>query len=209
MANIIAVLNSKGGAGKTTIALHVAHALSSHGSTVLVDSDPQGSARDWQEQREEPAFPVVGIDRASIDKDVPPIAKDYDWCVIDGSARIERQIAATVKIADLVIIPIQPSPLEFWAVHGLIETIKARQELTDGAPVAAFQVNRAKKRTQLAREVKAAIEELDVPMFHGAIHDRTVFARALINGTTALDATDEDARHEIQHLVKQILEAFQ
>jgi chromosome partitioning protein len=209
MANIIAVLNSKGGAGKTTLALHIAHALSSRENTVLVDSDPQGSARDWQEQRETPAFPVVGMDRASIDKDVMPIAKEYEWCVIDGSARIERQIAATIKIADLVVIPIQPSPLEFWAVQGLVETIKARQELTDGAPVAAFQVNRAKKHTQLAREVAAAIEALEVPMFHGAIHDRTVFARALINGTTALEATDDEARHEIQHLVKQILEAFQ
>jgi chromosome partitioning protein len=70
-------------------------------------------------------------------------------------------------------------------------------------------VNRAKKRTQLAREVQAAIEELEVPMFHGAIHDRTVFARSLINGTTALDSADGDAKHEIQHLVRQVREAFQ
>ncbi|PKF48623.1 AAA family ATPase, partial [Enterovibrio nigricans] len=87
MANIIAVLNPKGGAGKTTIALHLARALRDSGSVLLVDSDPQGSARDWSEQGGGDAFPIVGVDRAgALKSTINQLAGLYDWIVLDGAA---------------------------------------------------------------------------------------------------------------------------
>lgn len=211
MANVIGVLNPKGGSGKTTLAIHLARALQLAGEAVLlVDSDPQGSARDWHEVSGiAPGFPVVGIDRPTLEKDIPGIASGYQWIIIDGAAKLEKMSASAVKASDLVLIPIQPSPLDLWACADLVDMIRTRQTLTDGIPSTAFQVTRAKKGTTLAREVSMAITEYGFPVLHGSIHDRTIFARALTEGRTALD--DEptgQAAWEIQHLLLQLKEAF-
>ena len=212
MANIIAVLNPKGGSGKTTLSIHLARALHRGGKKVLlVDADHQGSARDWHDAGDGKAgFPVVGLDRPTLDKDVPILAKDYDWVVIDGAAKLEKMIASAVKVAELVLIPVQPSPLDLWACASLVEMIQVRQQVSDGIPAAAFVVTRAKKGTRLAREVSDAIAEYGFPILHGAIHDRTMFAKSMTDGSTALDdEPDGAAAFEIQHLLKQIMEAFQ
>lgn len=211
MANVISVLNPKGGCGKTTLAIHLARALHKKGKKVLlVDSDRQGSARDWNEAGDgKCGFPVVGLDRPTLDKDVPALAQDYDWVVIDGAAKLEKMIASAVKAADLILIPVQPSPLDIWACDSLVEMIQARQQVTDGIPSAAFIVTRAKKGTTLAREVSNAIGEYGFPILHGAIHDRTIFAKSMTDGSTTLD--DEPlgaATFEIRHLLKQIVGAF-
>lgn len=212
MANVVSILNPKGGSGKTTVSIHLARALHLKGEKVLlVDSDRQGSARDWNEAGEgKGGFPVVGIDRPTLDKDVPALAKDYEWVIIDGAAKLEKMIASAVKAADLVVIPVQPSPLDIWACDSLVDIIQARQSVTDGIPAVAFVVSRAKKGTVLARDVSDAIGAYEFPILHGAIHDRTVFAKALIDGSTAIDSDLESpATFEINHLLKQIVEAFQ
>ena len=84
---VIAVLNQKGGSGKTTIATHLARSLQLDGDSVLlVDSDPQGSARDWAAVREEQPVTVVGIDRPTIERDLKHIARK-DFVVIDGAPK--------------------------------------------------------------------------------------------------------------------------
>jgi len=83
--HVIAVLNQKGGAGKTTIATHLARALQLDSKDVLlIDSDPQGSARDWAAVREDNPLAVVGIDRPTIDRDLKAIGRK-DFVVIDGA----------------------------------------------------------------------------------------------------------------------------
>lgn len=211
MAHIISILNPKGGAGKTTLAVHLARALHLQGEKVLlVDSDKQGSARDWHEAGGgKGGFPVVGLDRPTLDKDVPSLGQSYDWVIVDGAAKLEKMIASAVKTADLILIPVQPSPLDIWACDSLVEMIQARQQVTDGIPSAAFVVSRAKKGTVLAREVADAIAEFGFPILDGAIHDRTVFAKSMTDGSSALDDdAGGAASSEIHHLLKQIMEAF-
>lgn len=210
MSNIVGVLNPKGGCGKTTVALHLAQALSADGSTLLVDTDPQGSARDWAEQAGGDAFPVVGVDRpGALRSTITQLAPSYDWVIIDGAGTLAELTAHAIASVDLVLIPVQPSPLDLWACADLVEQIRQRQALTDGVPAAAFQVTRAKRGTQLAREIRDVIREYDLPLLDGNIHDRTVFARALSEGKTALDIEPAgQAAWEIQHLTKQIQEAF-
>lgn len=112
--NIIAVLNQKGGSGKTTIATHLARALQLNGADVLlVDSDPQGSARDWSAAREDQPLTVVGIDRPTIDRDIKNLALKVDFVIIDGAPQAADLAVSAIKAADLVLIPVQPSPTTF------------------------------------------------------------------------------------------------
>ncbi|WP_139686262.1 ParA family partition ATPase [Vibrio tasmaniensis] len=211
MSNIIAILNPKGGAGKTTIALHLARALKEYGTVLLVDSDPQGSARDWAEQGGGNSFPIVGVDRAgALKSTIKQLANGYEWIVIDGAAKLEEMAAHAVSSADLVIIPIQPSPLDLWACESLVSQIKQRQIITDGVPTAAFQISRAKKGTNLAKEVRKVVADYDLPLLDGNIYDRTIFAKALSDGITALDMEpDSSASFEIKHMTKQIIRGFE
>jgi cellulose biosynthesis protein BcsQ len=94
---VIAVLNQKGGAGKTTIATHLARALQLDGADVLlVDSDPQGSARDWAAVREDQPVPVVGLDRPTIERDLKSIAQK-DYVIIDGAPQAHDLAVSALK----------------------------------------------------------------------------------------------------------------
>ncbi len=141
MTTVIAILNQKGGSGKTTIATNLAHALErSEGKVLLVDSDPQGSSRDWNEANGGSILPVVGLDRETLAKDLQAISIGYDWIVIDGAPQIAKLSAAAVKVADLVVIPVQPSPYDIWACADLVDIIVARRSVTDGKPKAVFVI---------------------------------------------------------------------
>ncbi len=85
---IVGVLSQKGGVGKTTIAINLAATLSvAKNRLLLVDADPQGSALAWSSARDkDPLFPVVGMAKPTLHRDLPEIAKDYDVVVIDGAA---------------------------------------------------------------------------------------------------------------------------
>ena len=150
---VIAVLNQKGGSGKTTIATHLARALQLDGfEVVLVDSDPQGSARDWAAVREDQPLPVVGLDRPTIDRDLRSIAKK-DYIIIDGAPQAHDLAVSALKAANFVLIPVQPSPYDIWATSDLVELVKQRRELTDGKLQAAFVINRSIRHTKLSADV--------------------------------------------------------
>lgn len=103
---VIAVLNQKGGSGKTTIATHLARALQKVDySVLLVDSDPQGSARDWSAVDEENPVTVIGIDRPTIDRDLKSVAKK-DFIIIDGAPQASDLALSAIKAADFVLIPV-------------------------------------------------------------------------------------------------------
>ncbi|MEG7523602.1 MAG: AAA family ATPase, partial [Chromatiales bacterium] len=102
---IISVLNQKGGAGKTTLATSLARALQLAGKSVLlVDADPQGSARDWAAANESPSVPVVGLDRAKLLKnDIRTISSPYDLVVIDGAPQLQEMAAAAISSSDIIL----------------------------------------------------------------------------------------------------------
>ena len=85
---VIAVLNEKGGCGKTTIATNLARSLQLEGfNTIIVDSDVQGSARDWAAASDTDVPAAIGMDRPTLHKDISKVAESADFVVIDGAAR--------------------------------------------------------------------------------------------------------------------------
>lgn len=204
---VIAVLNQKGGAGKTTIATHLARAFQLEGLDVLlVDSDPQGSARDWAAVREDQPVTVVGIDRPTIERDLKNLARK-DLVVIDGAPQAADLAVSAIKAADFVLIPVQPSPYDIWATADLVELVKQRIELTDGKLRAAFVVSRAIKGTKIGAEISAALEGYGMPVLDSRVIQRVVYPGTAAAGSSVLDAEPSgDAANEIRALANEIMQ---
>ena len=204
--SIISVLNPKGGCGKTTISTNLARALHDRGQSVLiVDSDPQGSARDWHAASEDNPLELVALDRPNNVKTLRSMAANYDYVVIDGAAKLEDMIAAAIKVSDFILTPVQPSPYDIWAASDLVDFIKARQEVTDGVPVAGFVVSRMVEGTRLGGDVRAALDEYALPVFEATITQRQVYPQTASEGLTVFDADNAKAKAETTALIDEIL----
>ena len=203
---VIAVLNQKGGSGKTTRATHLARALQIEGADVLlVDSDPQGSARDWAAVREDQPLTVVGIDRPTIDRDVKKVARKVDFVVIDGAPQAADLAVSAIKAADFVLIPVQPSPYDIWATSDLVELVKQRIEVTDGRLRAAFVVSRAIKGTRIGVEITEALAGYGLPILESRITQRVSYPGTAAAGITVLEAEPTgDAATEVFNLAREI-----
>lgn len=198
----VSVLNTKGGAGKTTLSTNLAVAFSRRGlSTVLIDSDPQGSARRWGVAGGSDSVPVVGLDTKSLDKDIRAVAGE--WKFIDGAPQAADVAAAAIRAADLVLIPVQPSPYDLWAAKDVVDAIKARQGVTDGVPMARFVISRAIVGSALAADVTDALSGYEIPVLDAKTCQRVAYAEAG-SGGSVLD-TNKDAAAEIEAIAAEIL----
>ena len=208
---IVAVLNQKGGAGKTTLATHLARALQLAGAGVLVaDSDPQGSARDWYAAAGDDADlpPVVGIDRPAMFRELPKLSGGADWIIVDGAPQVHDLAAAAVRVADVVLIPVQPSPYDIWSTADLVDLLKQRQEIADGQPKAAFVVSRQIQGSRLAGDVREALEGYKLPVFEAGTVQRVIYANSATTGQTALDLEPNGPAAKEINAIKAELEAF-
>jgi len=204
--SVIAILNPKGGCGKTTLSTNIAQSLHERGKPVLVvDSDPQGSARDWHASTEDNPLPLVALDRPNNMKTLGSISKSYDYVVIDGAAKLEDMMAAAIKAADMILIPVQPSPYDLWAASDLVDFIKARQEVTDGKPPASFVITRAIQGTKLGKEIGQALEEYELGIFKNQIAQRQIYPQTAAEGKTVFNSSNNDAIQEINNLTDEIL----
>lgn len=203
---IVSILNQKGGVGKTTLATNIASKLHLNGSKVLlVDSDPQGSARDWHAIGNS-EIAVIGMDRPTLERDVKKIANDFDWVIIDGTPQLTNMAVSAIKCSDLIIIPVQPSPYDIWASEELVDVIKHRQQITDGNPKAYFCISRRISTTSLSSEVTEALKGYSMPIMKSYTSQRIAYAKSAAEGQSVFDTTNNDAIHEITNIVNEIKE---
>ena len=183
---IVALLNQKGGVGKTTLALHLAGAWAAHGLRVLViDADPQGSALDWSEQRSREGLPrlfgVLGLARETLHRELSEIARDADHVVVDGPPRVTGIARSALLAADVVLVTATPSPFDGWASGEMLRLLGEarifRPEL-----IARFVLNRCAARTVIAREIGDALADSDPPVLASRIGQRIAFADSARTG---------------------------
>ena len=205
---ILALLNQKGGVGKSTISVHIAASLAKRGRRImLVDADPQGSALDWSASRQaEPLFPVIGLPRPNLHKEIPNHVGRYEDVVIDGPPRVNELTRSALLAADMVLIPVQPSPYDVWAAKEIVDLIREAVVFKEKLK-SAFVINRKIVNTAIGRDVVEALAGYELPVFAASVSQRVAFAESAARGSTVIeDSPQGPAAAEIEAVVNELLE---
>ena len=140
--------------------------------------------RDWNVENDGSIIPVIGLDRVSLASDIESVKAGYEFIVIDGAPSITKLATAAVKIADFILVPVQPSPWDIWATSDLVEIIKARQEVLE------------------------ALKEYNLPVLNSYTTQRVVYPTSASEGNTVYTQVFNDATLEIDSIRNEVLEAI-
>jgi chromosome partitioning protein len=205
-AKVFTVAQQKGGAGKSTLAAHLAIALAlKKKSVALVDIDPQQSLGAWYEAREKTfgaeatglSFEAVTGWRAA--KTVETLARSHDIVIIDSPPHADTDAKLAVRAADLVLIPAQPSPLDVWATLPTVE-LAAKEKAK-----ALLILNRVLPRANLTAQMITKLGGYPVKAAKATLGNRVAFADAMASGRTALETkASSQAAKEVRALAAEL-----
>ena len=203
---VITVAQQKGGAGKTTVAIHLALAWHQAGRSVsLIDIDPQASLAQWYELRKaalgadaQPVVTAVAGWRAS--PEIDRARQVAELVVVDSPPHAQTEAKTAIRSADLVVIPVQPSPLDLWASKPTIELARQERRRT------VLVLNRVSQRSPIAVEMVEAAKGLGAELATARLGSRGSFAAAIALGRGVGEtAPDTIAAREAAKLAREIL----
>ena len=197
----VAVLQQKGGSGKTTLAINLAAAAHLDGSRALVvDMDRQASAFDWSAARKD-SSPLDGLAVVKADKAIAlprfnEITRGYDYVFLDGPPRLGDVTQSAAVAADVALLPIQPGPFDFWAVAETLDSLdqadRIREQLGRKPVRRVFVINRAGTNTRLARDAEAELRKSGGELA-GLVHQRIGFPDSASRGESVLTSSATQA----------------
>lgn len=206
---VIVLASNKGGVGKTTLAMSLAEGLARRDSTVVVDSDPQQSARQWwsvADDGERLGFRVSTGDDSVISA-IEEARAHHRFVVVDCPPSFgAHQTNDALTRADLVLVPMQPSPVDVWAGAHVADWVRHARTVNPG--LRAFIVlNQVEPKTRLWRGLTAVLDELDLPTLATVIRRRAVFRNTALTGATvyATGRQGREAIAEIENLIEEVL----
>ena len=202
----IVITSQKGGSGKTMLAAHLAVEAERTGDAPvwLIDTDRQGTLSRWHERRAAETPQLGQVSFAQIKSGLEALDKKHNaaFCLIDTAPTISDQTASLVTYADLVVIPVRPSPSDLWAVAETVELVQAA-----GRPF-LFVLTQAKSQASITAQAAAALSQ------HGRvaqafIADRVAYAASMTCGNTAPElGAKSPAAEEVSALWKEIKSCF-
>ena len=205
-ARIFTVAQQKGGAGKTTLVAHLAVAWSGQGRRVaLIDIDPQGSLSLWVKQRraegngDDLGFTFSQITGWRLAAEAERLARDHDAVLIDSPPHAETDARIAVRAASLVLVPVQPSPMDLWATQPTLDLARSERR-----PV-LLVVNRMPARSRLADDMVTKLSAFDVGVARSTLGNRVAFAETMASGHGISEAEPSSpAAQEIAALAQEI-----
>lgn len=209
---VVGIVNPKGGVGKsiTTCNLGVAlHRLDK--DVLLVDADPrQKTLREWKDDSGDNDYPpVIVFDKPILHVDIPKLRSKFEYILIDGGSKNDNMLASILRCADIVIIPIPPSPTDIKGTRPLLELIYERQELGDMKPYPIFLINKVIKNTRLSKDIEPALQQFNIPVIATKISQSIQFIETQGEGSTIFERNNKDAKklaEEVLSATKDLLE---
>ena len=207
LSKVITISQQKGGSGKTTIAVHLALAFIKYHKlkVAIIDTDPQGSLGKWFMIRTEKkvsndnlTFKTASLWGAQYESKT--LKNDHDIVIIDTPPKIESDARPSIEAADLVIIPMAASHVDFWATGAIVEIAKKANKKI------LIQINRSSQRSKLIVKTNDFIKSLNLSSTKTIIGNRQIFASSMGEGKTAVEQQKKsNAIDEIKNLSEQIL----
>jgi chromosome partitioning protein len=208
---IIAIVNSKGGVGKSTLAVHLAAWLHEHGQRVtLADCDTQQSSSEWIREAA-PQIKAVRLDNPDVIlNELPSLAQDTDIVVADGPGSNTETSRALLLRADMAIVPCKASMLEVRALAKATEVLRQAQDIRKGIPTATIVLSMVGQHYRLTQDMKDAAAALALPMASKAMILRQIYADAPGQGAVVwrMGSRARDAAHEVDELFRELLPAI-
>lgn len=209
-AKIIAVANQKGGCGKTTITMQLAGTYAAAGHKVLVvDADPQGTATRWAASApDDKAFParLAGLSAAGgkVHREVQKLAPDYDLLIIDCPPAVDSPVPqSALMVADLVLVPVIPSPPDIWAAVGIRELVQRISDVNEGLK-ARLVANMCQPATTLTKESLDLLKDFGIPLAESFLCLRTAYRQSAVFGTTVHGMKDPKSVAEVEMLAAEV-----
>ena len=207
LSKVITISQQKGGTGKTTLAVHLAMAFIKYHDlkVAIIDTDPQGSLGKWFMIRSEKkvsnenlTFKTASLWGAQYESKT--LKNDHDIVIIDTPPKIESDARPSIEAADLVLIPMAASHVDFWATGAIVEIAKKANKKI------LAQINRSSQRSKLIDKTKDFIKSLDLESTQTIIGNRQIYTSSMGEGKTAVEKQRKgNAVDEIKKLSDQIL----
>ncbi|TWT35232.1 MinD/ParA/CobQ/CobA-like protein [Posidoniimonas corsicana] len=205
---VITIANSKGGVGKSTVAVHLAAWLHEQGHRVtLADCDTQQSSSEWIRE----AAPEVRAVRLNnpdhILNELPALAAETDYAIADGPGSQTETSRALLLRADLAIVPCKASMLEVRALAKATEVLRQAQDIRGGVPEAVIVLCMVGKRYRLTKDMQDAAAALQLPLADTAMTLRQIYADAPGQGAVVwqMGARARTAADEVHRLFAELL----
>jgi chromosome partitioning protein len=209
---IIAVVNQKGGTGKTTVATNLAALFASQGTEVLlVDADPQVSALDWQHDRPAhlPAVTVIGLPAPNLHREIPRLQTKYAVILIDGGGRITATARATVAVADFLLVPTLASTPDARSTQRFFQEVVEEVAAMKGHISGAILLSMLKTGTTFNTSGQAAMKDLGYPVLDTALYHRITYQEAIAQGMSVGEYEPRSkAAEEMQALFYELQEGL-
>jgi chromosome partitioning protein len=205
---IIAIANSKGGVGKSTLAVHLATWLHRQGHTVtLADCDMQQSSSEWIREVQPELKTVTLRDPDAIINELPILGQEADFVIADGPGSHKETSRALLFRADFAIVPCKASMLEVRALAKVTEVLRQAQDIRGGMPPAIIVLSMVGKTYRLTKDMKAAAAALSLSVATTAVTLRQIYADAPGQGTVVWDmgSRAKEAANEIGELFQELL----